>query len=90
MVRVLTLELHYTALGKARTAELLAHLESYFDYLDSHDRMLFREQWPPPGILRMAKKGAGQRKFFLAWRGVELYRQLSHVSRRISRYFRGA
>lgn len=88
MVRVLVLELHYTALGKVRTAGLLAHLESYFDYLDSNDRILFREQWPPPGILRMAKKGAGQRKFLLVWRGVSFYRKIVVVIHRISRSLR--
>lgn len=52
----MVMELHYTALGPARTRELLDHLGKCFDFYLPGDERRFYEQWPPPAILRLTNK----------------------------------
>jgi FkbM family methyltransferase len=54
-IHFLVMELHYSALGKARTNELIFHLEKFFDYYHPSDELKFHD-WPPPPILRMINK----------------------------------
>lgn len=58
-INFLVMELHYDALGKQKTQELIDHLLIYFDYYRSSDRVLFNS-WPPPQILRMINKSNRQ------------------------------
>ncbi|NVK33307.1 MAG: FkbM family methyltransferase [Rhodobacteraceae bacterium] len=60
------LEIHYTALGKERTKELIQHLLKYFDFYDPRDRPFFLEKWPTPDLLRLVKKDSSQFKTLLS------------------------
>lgn len=51
----LVLELHYSALGRNRTQQLISYLEDFFDYYHPQDKLSF-SQWPPSPILRMINK----------------------------------
>ena len=54
-VNFMVLELHYTALGRKKVNELIAHFKKYFDYFHPEDREKFHS-WPPPEILRLINK----------------------------------
>ena len=55
-VNFLVMELHYTALGKERVSRLLDSLERHLTYMSKEDQRKFRDNWPPPEILRMRNK----------------------------------
>ena len=55
MIDFLVMELHYSALGKRRTNELIFYLEKFFDYYHPSDGLRFHN-WPPPPILKMINK----------------------------------
>lgn len=57
-VQALVMEVHYSFLGQEKVRLLVGHLLEELEFVDSVDRRLFLECWPPPDLLIMRRPGA--------------------------------
>ena len=64
-VEFLTMELHYTALGREKVNSLMSHLNKFFDFYDGYRIEDFVNVWPPPSMVSMINKNIHIKNKFL-------------------------
>ena len=55
-VDFLSMELHYTALGRGKVISLMNHLNKFFDFYDGYKITDYVNVWPPPSMVNMINK----------------------------------
>jgi len=55
-VDFISMELHYTFLGKDKVAQLMKHLDKYFEFYGAYNPNDFLNFWPPPQIVNLINK----------------------------------
>ena len=55
-VDFISMELHYTFLGKDKVAKLMKHFDQYFEFYGAYNLNDFLNSWPPPQIVNLINK----------------------------------